>query len=97
MGVCKMKMIYDKFNRVLTIDDIGYCEHEFIKSWIDCNISDVLSGDVETCYITGRSQVNITIVCYGFFVAVYQITDGLPDNFFIQSVGYKNALAVASK
>ena len=95
MGVCKMKMIYDKFNRVLTIDDIGYCEHEFIRNWIDCNISDVLSGDVETCYITGRSQVNITIVCYGFVVAVYQITDGLPDNFFIQSVGYN--LAVASK
>ena len=90
-----MKMVYDKFNCVLTIDNMKYCERDCIKSWIDCNISDVLSGDVETCYITGRSQVNITIVCYGFVVAVYQITDGLPDNFFIQSVGYN--LAVASK
>ena len=88
-------MTYDKFSRVLIIDDIGYCEHECIKSWIDCNISDVLNGDVETCYITGRSQVNVTIVCYGFVVAVYQITDGLPDKFIIQSLGYENALSVS--
>ena len=88
-----MKMTYD--NRVLTIDNMKYCERDCIKSWIDCNISDVLKGDVETCYITGRSQVNVTIVCYGFVVAVYQITDGLPDKFIIQSLGYENALSVS--
>lgn len=88
-----MKITYDNFSRVLTIDNMKYCERDCIKSWIDCNISDVLKGDVETCYITGKSQVNITIVCHGFVVAVYQITDGLHDNFYIQHIGYKNAIA----
>ena len=85
---------YDDYNCVLTIDNMDYCTEEYISEWLDSHIDDVLfKGKITRSYITGRLEINITVVCYDYVVAVYKISECSPDEFIIQSLGYEKALS----
>lgn len=86
-------MKYDAYNKILTIDSLDFCTEECFSSWIDQHIEDVLMSDPVRSYRTNRLEISIAVVCSGYVVAVYNIKDGSPDEFWIQSVGYNNALA----
>ena len=83
-------MKYDAINAVLTVDDIEQVECGNIRSWVDNNIAKVLSNKdvIFKSYRTGEITVNITIVCHGYVVGVYDLNS---DELYIQSVGFENA------
>lgn len=84
---------YDDYNCVLTIDNMDYCTEEYISEWLDSHIDDVLfKGKMTRSYRTGKLEINITVVCYDYVVAVYIISDCSP-KFIIQSLGYEKALS----
>ena len=70
---------YDDYNCVLTIDNMDYCTEEYISEWLDSHIDDVLfKGKMTRSYRTGKLEINITVVCYDYVVAVYIISDCSP-------------------
>lgn len=85
---------YDELNRILRIDTMELCTESVISEWINCHIDDVLfKGEIHRSYRTGRFEIIVTIVVHEFVVALYKISDGMPDDFLIQSVGYEKALS----
>jgi hypothetical protein len=82
---------YDSNNRILQIDSLDSCNKEAISAWIDSNIADVLGGETSRNYITSKLEVRVDIVCNGYLVAHYFITDGEEDRFIINQLGYTKA------
>ena len=84
-------MKYDFDNCMLTLDDMTQCNRDIIKSWVDDNIDMILlnAQAIQRRYTTGKLDVDIAVVCDGFLVGIYQISN---DEFLVQSVGYENAI-----
>lgn len=82
---------YDSNNRILQIDSLDRCNKEAISEWIDSNIADVLGGETGRNYITGKFEVRVDIVCKGYLVAHYFISDGEDDRFIINQLGFVKA------
>lgn len=82
---------YESNNRILWIDSLDSCNKEAISAWIDSNIADVLGGETSRNYITNKLEVRVDIVCNGYLVAHYFITDGENDRFIINQLGYTKA------
>lgn len=83
-------MKYDAINAVLTINEIEQVKCDNIRLWVNDNISKVLSNKdvIFKSYRTGEITVNITVVCYGYVVGIYDLAS---DELYIQSVGFENA------
>ena len=88
----KEKISFDKKNRTLIIDSIELCTAEEISKLVNFYISDVLDSGISRSYLTGKLEVTVMIVCHDYLVALYRISDNLPDEFIIQPVGYDKAL-----
>ena len=72
-------MKYDVENCILTLDDFSQCNQEYIKSWVDENISDILSNDnaIYRDYITGKLEVTITVVYRDYIVGIYYLSNDM--------------------
>lgn len=78
---------YDALNAVLFLSNISECSQNFIESWVDDNITLVLSNEdvIRRRYYDGIINVDITVVCKGFVVGVYSLAD---NKLYIQTAGY---------
>lgn len=85
-------MKYDKNNRILTIEDISQCNKWSISDWINDHSEEVLNSTLKRHYMYNRLHIAITVVYKEYVVAIYDIIEGLEDDFSIQSLGYYSAL-----
>ena len=92
----KEKIIFDKKNCTLTIDNIELCTAKEISKWVNSHISDVLDSGISRSYLTGKLEVTVMIVCKDYLVALYRISDNSPDEFIIQSAGYERCRVLAA-